>query len=81
MVRRAWLAAVILWLGALATGAEDGLLPLDGRWEYPHFLSWRPGNGQVCRANPPRMSWPYVPQVVIDRKRRELHEFTLQLSK
>ena len=59
----------------------DGLLPLDGRWQYPHYLTFRPGDGQVCQVNPPRMSWPYVPGVLTDRKSPPLWEFTLQLSR
>jgi len=71
-----------LLLAACTAVAAEGLLPLDGRWEHPHFLTWRPGNGQVCAVNPPRLSWPYVPHVVIDRKtERALRTFTLQLSR
>jgi len=59
----------------------DALLPFDGRWEYPHYLTFRPGNGQRCDVNPPRFSWPYVPHVLTDDKDVPLHEFCLQLSR
>jgi hypothetical protein len=41
--------------------SADGMLPLDGRWQYPHHLTFRPGDSQLCQMNPPRMSWPYLP--------------------
>ena len=58
-----------------------GLMPVDGRWEYPHFLTFRPGNGQRCDVNPPRFSWPYVPHVVVRGKKLPAHEFCFQLSR
>ena len=68
----------VLMLGT-TTGSHESLLPLDGRWEYPHYLTFRPGNGQVCHVNPPRFSWPYVPQVAM-KAAVPLREFCLQLS-
>jgi len=59
----------------------DGLLPFDGRWEYPHYLTFRPGNGQRCGVNPPRFSWPYVPHVLTGKRGIAVHEFRLQLSR
>ena len=64
-----------------ATLGADGLLPLDGRWQYPHHLTFRPGDRQLCQVNPPRMSWPYVPNVLTDRKSPPVWDFTLQLSR
>ena len=64
-----------------ATLGADGLLPLDGRWQYPHYLTIRPGDRQVCQVNPPRMSWPYVPNVLTDRKSPPVWDFTLRRSR
>ena len=61
---------------------KQALLPIDSRWVHPHYLSFRPGDGQVCRVNPPRFSWGYVPNVLMDLSESvELDEFCLQLSK
>lgn len=64
-----------------ATPSDLGLLPYDTRWEYPHFLTFRPGNGQACEVNPPRFSWPYVPHVLLDKEGARRHEFCFQLSR
>jgi len=66
-------------LGTIAA-VNQTPLPFDGRWEYPHYLTFRPGNGQECQVNPPRFSWPYVPQTVMGRKNIPLREFHFQLS-
>ncbi|MFO7947498.1 MAG: DUF4962 domain-containing protein [Armatimonadota bacterium] len=63
-----------------ATVWGQTLLPLDDRSYYPHYLNFRPGDGQVCEMNPPRMSWGYVPEVVVD-EHVPVNTFTLQLSK
>ena len=65
---------------ALALGSgigHAGLIPYDTRWEYPHYLTFRPGHGQVCRVNPPRMSWPYLPHVIPAERNVPVHSFTL----
>jgi hypothetical protein len=61
--------------------SDEAMLPYDTRWEYPHYLTFRPGDSQVCSVNPPRFSWPYVPYVVMGRKRMPFQEFCLQLSR
>lgn len=67
--------------GAATVPGETSLLPCDTRWEYPQYLTWRPGNGQVCDVNPPRMSWPYVPRVIPASDDIPRQEFRLQLSR
>ena len=72
----------------------DYLLPFDGRWEYPHFTTFRPGHGQASNVNPPRMSWPYLPSILLhtdetkttighDANEVEVatHVFTLQMAR
>ncbi|MHC4402221.1 MAG: DUF4962 domain-containing protein [Planctomycetota bacterium] len=73
LIQTAMIAATVL--------CQDGLLPLDGRWEYPHYLTFRPGHGQVSHVNPPRTSWPYLPQVIPHDGSPPLCQFTLQLSR
>jgi len=58
-----------------------GLLPYDTRWQHPHFLTFRPANGQKCPVNPPRFSWPYVPHVLVGRWKLPPREFRLQLAR
>ncbi len=77
--RNVILATIMLYLGSPAYGG--GLIDLDGRWEYPHYLTWRPGNGQACDVNPPRFSWPHEPQVIPESSNIPVREFTLQLSR
>jgi len=61
---------------------HQALIPLDGRWIYPHYLTFRPGDGQVSDVNPPRFSWGYVPNILMDLKKGvALDEFCFQLSK
>jgi len=77
------LAAVLVPAGAVAADAGDnaGLLAFDTRWEYPHYLTFRPGNGQACAVNPPRFSWPYTPHVIGARSGPAAQAFVLQLSR
>lgn len=56
-------------------------IPIENRWEYPQFVTFRPGNGRVAAVNPPRFSWPYVPGVVPDDPARvPLTTFRLQVA-
>ncbi len=71
----------LILLGQGLPAFADGLIDLDGRWEYPHYLTWRPGNGQVCDVNPPRLSWPHEPQVIPESSNIPGREFCLQLSR
>ncbi|MFO8080870.1 MAG: DUF4962 domain-containing protein, partial [Armatimonadota bacterium] len=74
MLTSALLAAVI---GVTLPG--DGLLDYDTRWDYPHYLNARPGDGQIVDTNPPRMSWPYVQGTTVDGH-PEQRLFTLQIA-
>lgn len=74
MLSTTLLAAV---LGVTLPG--DGLIDYDTRWEYPHYLNARPGDGQVVDTNPPRMSWPYVEGTTVEGHPAE-RLFTLQIA-
>lgn len=74
------IVAVLLLVSAASTSHAD-LLPFDTRWEYPQYITFRPGNGQVSDVNPPRFSWPYAPQVLIGSEGIPVQDFCLQLSK
>lgn len=70
-------------LAVLAAGVlhtAEGLIPFDGRWHYPHYLNFRPGDGQVCEVNPPRFSWSYLPGTVTTTN-PPLQTFRFQLSR
>lgn len=45
-------------------GAE-ARLPEDPLQEYARYVRFRPAEGQVVEINPPRMSWPYLPGIVL----------------
>ena len=70
-----------LTLAAASLPAQEGLIDYDPRWLHPHHLTFRPGDDQECRINPPRMSWPYVPHVLTGRGSVPRHDFRLQLSR
>jgi len=53
--------------------------PLDEKQVLPQYVTFRPGDGQVCEVNPPRFVWPYVPGVV-PKGRVEDHTFRLQIA-
>ncbi len=52
-----------------AAGAAQVLLgagtavPEDPRQQHARFVRFRPADGQVVHLNPPRMSWPYTPEI------------------
>jgi hypothetical protein len=74
--------AFALLLAAIGGGPEvSGILRVDGRWEYPHYLGFRPADGTEVDVNPPRMSWPYLPQVIPQQRVIPATEFTLQFSR
>ncbi len=55
--------------------------PLDEKQVLPQYVTFRPGDGQVCEVNPPRFSWPYVPGVVPPAKGPVAdHTFTLRIA-
>lgn len=59
--------ACIFGAAAIVARAADspGLIPYDSRWEFPHFLGFRPANGAQAEVNPPRFSWAYYPWGVL----------------
>ena len=59
---------------------EGAATPRDQRQRHAAWLGFRPGDGQRCRLNPPRFSWPYNPGTVVPRRSKNVHSFTLQVS-
>ena len=43
---------------------ERSLQSYNSSWHYPTILNWRPGNGLEVTVNPPRLSWPYLQEIV-----------------
>ena len=37
---------------------------MDERHVYPRYMGFRPADGQVCEVNPPRLSWPFDPNII-----------------
>lgn len=78
-------AVALVLLCAAGARAEEasGLIPQAGRSDYPHFLSFRPADGQSCDVNPPRFSWPYLPEVIPASPTTPVpvREFVFQLSR
>ena len=83
---------VVVFTGMVLTGVglcaasadvigEDALLEIDTRIHYAHFLGFRPGDGQVCEVNPPRFSWPYVPEHIAPESPMPRTIFALQISR
>ncbi|MGD8239563.1 MAG: hypothetical protein PVH68_13470, partial [Armatimonadota bacterium] len=72
---------MVMCLSVLAASAdvigEDAVLEIDTRIHYAHFLGFRPGDGQVCEVNPPRFSWPYVPEHIVKESPMPKTIFTL----
>ncbi|MEW6157731.1 MAG: DUF4962 domain-containing protein [Verrucomicrobiota bacterium] len=56
------------------------LLPRDPRQFYSRWTRFRPGEGEVVQLNPPRFSWPYVPDVVSEPPLVAGRRFTLEIS-
>lgn len=52
----------------------------DPRQVYPRILGFRPAEGQVVDLNPPRMSWPWDPDVLPTAWHTGDRRFTLQIS-
>jgi hypothetical protein len=64
----------------LAVVDRAALLPFDPRQQQARWLGFRPGTGQAADLNPPRMSWPYHPEQVIDQPFGTPLAFTLEVS-
>ena len=78
--------AIVTFLCATAasSGIEIGsesLLPEDPRQQYSRYVRFRPGDDQVVSINPPRMSWPYLPEIVFEQGAVPATQlFTLQIA-
>ncbi len=63
------------------TSQKENLIPFDSRWIFAQILNNRPSNNQVVEVNPPRFSWSYFPEVIIEEEIDYKHsEFTFQIS-
>ena len=57
-------------------------VPADPRQHYARFVRFRPADGQVVTLNPPRFSWPYLPDIAMkDKLCPADQKFTLQISR
>jgi hypothetical protein len=57
----------------------EARVPENPRSHYSRYVNWRPANDEVVHLNPPRMSWPYVPNGIPNWYSAS-HIFTLQIS-
>ena len=79
----------LIFLGLVFAGVIEGGIRLgtscrvknDPRQQYARWVRFRPGDGQTVRLDPPRFSWPYVPEIVFDGPVPADGRFTLQISK
>ncbi|MFO7948296.1 MAG: DUF4962 domain-containing protein, partial [Armatimonadota bacterium] len=60
---------------------ETAATARDERQIHAAWVSFKPGNGQVCEVNPPRFSWPYDPAVIVEPDYDKKHLYTLQISR
>ena len=66
----------------IGSESDTGILPVDGRWDHPRYLTWRPGHNQKVTINPTRISWPYLPTVTPWKEREHPStRFRLQIAK
>ncbi|MCC5843506.1 MAG: DUF4962 domain-containing protein [Verrucomicrobia bacterium] len=42
------------------------LQPYNSSWDYSPILNRRPGDGMEVTINPPRFSWPYLPDILAE---------------
>ena len=56
------------------------ILPDDDRERYSKYVNSRPADGAVVDLNPPRFSWPYVPDIVPESDRVPEQIFAFQIS-
>ena len=76
------LMGLILSVSARAEPVHIGpeaIVPEQPRSRYNRFVNWRPADGEMVRLNPPRMSWPYIPDWPRSWSRAQ-HMFQLQIS-
>ena len=70
----------VLSLATVRIGAE-AFLPVDPRQENSRFLGFRPADGQEVTLNPPRISWPYLPGILLKQSSvPATQKFTLQIA-
>lgn len=66
---------------AQVTIGPEARVPADPRQQYSRYVRFRPADQQVVTLNPPRFSWPYLPDIVPGSKTvRATQKFTLQIS-
>ena len=59
----------------------DARIVADSRQQFARFVRFRPADGQAVTLNPPRFSWPYVPQILGERAALKTDQrFTLQIA-
>ena len=61
-------------------GAESKTAP-DPRQDYARYVRFRPADGETVSLNPPRFSWPYLPDIVFSESAPASQRFTLQIAK
>ncbi len=62
--------------------AESALVPFSDSWIYPQILNFRPADRAVAEVNPPRFSWPWLPETVAsDYRAIRPAQFTFQLAR
>ena len=57
----------------------EARVPDNPKSHYSRYVNWRPAEGETVDLNPPRISWPYVPNGNLDWYSAS-HNFTLQIS-
>jgi len=61
---------------------DDGCMLPDNEMEsYSRYVNFRPADGSVVHLNPPRFSWPYLPDIVPESTTVPEQIFKFQLSK
>lgn len=56
------------------------ILPDDDRENYSRYVNFRPADGAIVHLNPPRFSWPYLPDTVPESTNVPGQVFTFQIS-
>jgi len=81
------LVALSVTVGLAANCAADTVIgpeariDADSRQQFARFVRFRPADGQTVALNPPRFSWPYVPQILGKGSALKADQrFTLQIS-
>ncbi|MBD3291379.1 MAG: DUF4962 domain-containing protein, partial [Armatimonadia bacterium] len=77
------LIATVMTTAAFAAPVVLGpetAIPKDPRQVHPRYVGFRPADGQTVDLNPPRMSWPWYPDVLPDDTPAGDRRFTLQIS-